>query len=163
MSTPSYHYTIVNRHGISARDWTEGSKARLRDVLPAGARLTWSDCIAVSTRAQLNQVAAAVAQYGCAVGEYPEWTDGDECFVSLESLERYGTHGWEWTVCWRDYNFESGEYDIRRADYRTGRDGDGLWLSLPNGDWKQLQGTCQYSLPTSEKAARKAIMRGLTS
>jgi hypothetical protein len=164
MSTPTYHYPITNRHGIPVRDWTEESRVRLREIArTAGADLAWNGCITVSTRAQLDQVIAAVVQHGCEVGEYPEWDDGDTSFVSIETLERYGSRGWEWTVRWRDYNFESGSWDVRRAEYRTSHDGDGLWLSLPSGEWKQLQGTCQYSLPASEKAARKAIMQGLTS
>lgn len=69
-------------------------------------------------------------------------------------LEKYGDHGWEFTL-------NDNEY------YRTNSNGYGLWVYSPtntqyknsNGEYetlyeyKQILGTCQFSLPNNKKRA----------
>lgn len=80
------------------------------------------------------------------------------------SLTRYGDHGWEWKLA--DGN-----------QYRTGRQGDGLWhyektgsvwygydgpgSTSPVWEWKQISGTCQYGLPRGYDAAYSKLYREL--
>ena len=72
-------------------------------------------------------------------------------------------NGWEFTV----------DCDVNNSvHYRTNRDGEGLWiwtrtgsLTKHNGeyyeeyDWKQIEGTSQFSLPRDRKKAYDKIRR----
>ena len=51
--------------------------------------------------------------------------------------------GWQWET-------EDG------TCYRTDSSGEGLWLQSQNGDWQQISGTMQFSLPENRtKTIRK--------
>jgi hypothetical protein len=87
------------------------------------------------------------------------------------SLERYGERGWEWTQTVSD-GFETTIQSLR-----TDGSGDGLWAwketgntligrdqngyetYFPEYEWKQIDGICQFSLPSSRKAADAKIRR----
>lgn len=76
----------------------------------------------------------------------------------IENLERYGRSGWQWK--------------IKKTKYRTNEVGDGLWIYTTSGasirtkpsekyprgwkphkEWKQIEGTGQFSLPKDKKKA----------
>ena len=82
--------------------------------------------------------------------------------VSIKNLQQYGSRGWQWKVAvtepWDDEPVE--------AEYRTNVAGDGLWRCgtyqgecSDNYQDKQIQGTCQFSLPAKERAARSKLYR----
>ena len=67
------------------------------------------------------------------------------------NMQRYGDAGWK-------FRAEDALGTLR--DYRTNRDGEGLWVLQENGwEWKQVSGTSQYRLPSSEEEARAQIER----
>lgn len=60
------------------------------------------------------------------------------------------THGWQWDVV----------YDDRTVSYRTNREGEGLWVySDLRDEWKQVRGTCQFSLKSNRRSAMAAIRK----
>ncbi len=77
--------------------------------------------------------------------------------MKTTEMQRYGDHGWSWT---------EGE-----CDYRTNSWGDGLWQFALDGGvdiardgtrtssraWKQIVGTCDYSLPIDRTRALRRI------
>jgi RimJ/RimL family protein N-acetyltransferase len=74
---------------------------------------------------------------------------------SITNLEQYGNKGWRWTEsCWDEWNNKT-------KDYRTNRQGDGLWVIGKIED-QQCLGTCQFSLPNNRKAAYSKIRRAGT-
>lgn len=70
-------------------------------------------------------------------------------------MKRYGDNGWKF---WIDFE-----------PYRTNPNGDGLWHFQPTGAWsddhgqeyeyKQVLGTCQFSLSSKRPAAYAKIRR----
>jgi hypothetical protein len=62
-----------------------------------------------------------------------------------------GVHlgGWIWTV---------QDEDGRETDYRTDKDGYGLWV---NG--RQTTGTCQYRAPRTRSGMRRSIIKNLAN
>ena len=53
-----------------------------------------------------------------------------------------------------------GEDDSVVAEYRTNNKGSGLWIRHhPLGDWKQILGTCQFSV-RDRAAFRRKLRRG---
>ena len=72
---------------------------------------------------------------------------------SVTNLEQYGESGWQWTV-------------NNQVNYRTNQKGNGLWAcGSYEGGWadayqdRQVQGTCQFWLPETRKAAYDKIRR----
>ena len=79
-------------------------------------------------------------------------------------LERHGQKGWEFLVTRRDVL--TGETE--KGQFRTDGEGHGLWAWrksshqwYPDGrpfyEWRQIRGTCQFSLDSDRKRARRAI------
>lgn len=76
--------------------------------------------------------------------------------VHITDLERYGDHGWSWTVDADDPYALPEQWGGTR--YRTNGEGDGLWVVGELED-KQVSGTCQFSLPAKKSAARSKLYR----
>jgi hypothetical protein len=53
--------------------------------------------------------------------------------------------GWHWTHEGREY--------------KTSREGEGLFIRLQDGTWSQCQGTGQFSLPQDRQAALRQLRR----
>jgi len=69
-------------------------------------------------------------------------------------MHRYGDTGWQWEELVKG----------KMSEYRTNREGDGLWVLSATSSWcpetgksvlefKQVQGTCQFGLPADRKKA----------
>lgn len=65
----------------------------------------------------------------------------------INELTRMGS-GWTWTFV-----------DEPRVLYQTNEFGDGIFrIVLADNSRKQLLGTCDFSLPSDEKSARRKIL-----
>jgi len=156
---PGYHFRIRNRHGIAAENWTDESRERLQHIAESvGAKIDPIGWAVVSDRAQLDRLVSAIG-HECTSDEEPEWIKGSREHTELIELSEREPSGWCWTYRFWEHNFESGRWDSRECTYRTSTTGDGLWISLPNGDWQQLSGTLQYSLPSTRRGAKRHLTR----
>ena len=85
-------------------------------------------------------------------------------------MTQYGGRGWQWTI--NSIDLLTDEEHSR--DYRTNSNGEGLWqlTASPNSrnveadgtiipvyEWRQIEGTTQFSLPAKRPAAYAAIRR----
>lgn len=61
--------------------------------------------------------------------------------MTIVQVERWGEHGWRWTARFEDETLPGG----RLSEYRTDRDGEGLW-HWSDGSWHQGLGHMQFSL-----------------
>jgi len=50
-------------------------------------------------------------------------------------------------------------FTVKGQEFKTNRNGDGLFHKLMNGNWAQSLGTCQFSLPHDRKKAYQKIYR----
>lgn len=63
--------------------------------------------------------------------------------MKIKNLETYGENGYIWSVE-RESDVSA---EIETSQYRTNRDGEGLWTRGRNGqDWRQISGHCQFNL-----------------
>lgn len=66
-------------------------------------------------------------------------------------FEKNGDYGYYWTVTHDDGTEHS---------YKTDKNGEGLWSWYEGiGQYRQIKGTCQFSLTAKTDAGRKAYIR----
>lgn len=90
-------------------------------------------------------------------------------------MEQYGERGWTFSVTRETMGnaYNNWTPGPQTDQYRTSSDGDGLWHLQPSGvisvdedgkqsavwEYRQIEGTCQFSLPADRKRAYSAIRR----
>lgn len=88
--------------------------------------------------------------------------DCKEIFISPldpgSGMSSEDNRGWTWEVATED-DFTPGVYHA--YEYTTDPYGHGLFVWNSQEGWKQLQGTCQYSLPGDRAAAWRKLRRDL--
>lgn len=93
-----------------------------------------------------------------------------EFSVTVSSIRRNDAGEYSWTVTDYAESFETGQYERRTTDYRTSRDGEGLWVwgrqvgtwtqhadgtTTPIYEWKQIRGTAQFDLTGVSAGTRR--------
>ena len=63
--------------------------------------------------------------------------------MKIKNLESYGENGYIWS----EERESDVSNEVEASQYRTNRDGEGLWTRKREGqDWRQISGTCQFNL-----------------